>query len=161
MSESITFRSMVLADIPLIMELSVRAMGSGPFFSDGDEADHDSLIAYLSRNPGLSQVALCDGRIVASLLCGHDGWRGYVRHLAIDRAYPSLGRAILDRFIRALAVQGINECSVQIEEITYEAFAESISGWEAVEKMRSYRFVIEDFVTRGFAPQGCAACRFS
>ena len=38
---------------------------------------------YLNRNAGMSQVAVVDGRIVGTVLAGHDGRRGFIHHMAV------------------------------------------------------------------------------
>ena len=43
----------------------------------------DAICRYLKRNPGLSQVAVEDGKIVGTVLAGHDGRRGYIHHLSL------------------------------------------------------------------------------
>ena len=50
-----------------------------------DADSRQAMQKYLERNPGLSFVAEVDARIVASLMAGHDGRRGYIQHLAVDR----------------------------------------------------------------------------
>src|ERR1700691_504394 len=39
---------------------------------------------YLIRNPCLSFVARAGDRIVGCVMCGHDGRRGYLQHLAVE-----------------------------------------------------------------------------
>lgn len=52
------------------------------------EADsRENIEFYLNRNPGMSQVAVCDGKIVGTVLCGHDGRRGFIHHMAVVEDY--------------------------------------------------------------------------
>jgi hypothetical protein len=46
---------------------------------------------YLLRNPGLSRVAVNGDMIVGAALCGYDGRRGLIYHLAVAPAYPREG----------------------------------------------------------------------
>ena len=47
------------------------------------EADQrEEIEYYLNRNKGLSQIAVADGKIVGTVLAGHDGRRGLIHHLA-------------------------------------------------------------------------------
>jgi ribosomal protein S18 acetylase RimI-like enzyme len=67
---------------------------------------------YLARNPGMSFVACDGGRVVGAVLCGTDGRRGYLHHLAVaapDRQ-RGLGRALVQRCLDALAAAGITKC---------------------------------------------------
>ncbi|HVU34266.1 MAG TPA: GNAT family N-acetyltransferase [Opitutaceae bacterium] len=70
------------------------------------------LARYLARNPGLSSVALDDAgeRVVGAVLCGHDGRRGFVYHLAVatDRRGRGLGRALMRRSLAELRKQGLS-----------------------------------------------------
>jgi ribosomal protein S18 acetylase RimI-like enzyme len=79
-----------------------------------DEDSRKGIARYLSRNRGLCFVATVDGRIVGTVLCGHDGRRGILRHLAVKAEFRNrgIGRALADRCLRALAVQGIGKCNL-------------------------------------------------
>jgi ribosomal protein S18 acetylase RimI-like enzyme len=80
-------------------------------------ADEPAAIArFLARNPGLSQVALRDGQLVATLLCGHDGRRGLIHHLVVAPALrrQGLARRLVDTALAALATQGIDKCHLMV-----------------------------------------------
>jgi len=83
---------------------------SGVVVRDVDR--REPLTAYLARNPGLSFVALDDGTIVGAVLCGTDGRRGYLQHLAVARSHQrrGIGRELAARCVNALAAQGIDKC---------------------------------------------------
>jgi ribosomal protein S18 acetylase RimI-like enzyme len=73
---------------------------------------------FLDRNPGLSQVAHRDGKLIGVILCSHDGRRGYLHHLAVDRRYrrQGIGSALVQRCLVALAQEGIVKCNIFIIE---------------------------------------------
>jgi N-acetylglutamate synthase len=99
-------------DPPDVIDLWSQTEGVGLNESDSPKA----LAAFLIRNPGLSRVA-CDGQtIVAALLCGHDGRRGFLYHLAVKPAYrrQGLGKALVEQCLSALAKQGIQKCNALI-----------------------------------------------
>ena len=59
------------------------------------KADERSQIErYLRRNEGMSQVAVIDGKIVGTVLAGHDGRRGFIHHMAVMPEYRRRNRAI-------------------------------------------------------------------
>ena len=89
-------------------ELWDQSLGVG--LSAADE--RPSISRFLDRNPGLSFGIREDGRLVGTLLAGHDGRRGYLYHLAIDPAYrrKGFGRALVAAAIDALRVEGIEKC---------------------------------------------------
>ena len=74
-----------------------------------------AIAAFLARNPGSSQVALApDGSLIGAVLCGHDGRRGYLHHLAVARAFrrQGIGRALVEACLAALRAQGIPKCNL-------------------------------------------------
>jgi len=72
----------------------------------------DSLKRFLARNPGLSLVCREQGRIVATSLCGHDGRRGFLYHVAVNphRRGRGLGRRLVESCLQRLAREGIEKC---------------------------------------------------
>ena len=71
------------------------------------------LAIYLSRNPGLSFVAIECDRIIGAVLCGHDGRRGYMNHLAVADGYRGrgVGKALVARITQRLSQLGIRGCN--------------------------------------------------
>lgn len=71
----------------------------------------DAICRYLKRNPGLSQVAVEDGKIVGTVLAGHDGRRGYIHHMAVMPHYRRKGiaRAMAQRALSGLQQEGIEK----------------------------------------------------
>ena len=68
----------------------------------------------LARNPGLSCVARDAQKIVAAILCCHDGRRGYLYHLAVAQSHRRQGiaRAMVDRCLALLTDLGITRCTL-------------------------------------------------
>ena len=97
---------------------------------DDDTDSKQSTASYLQRNPAMSFVARDNARIVGAVLCGHDGRRGYLHHLAVDPSYRNRGiaRALVDRCAGALASAGINKCNIFVFEDNHPALA----FWERV-----------------------------
>lgn len=100
---------------------------SGVGLSGADE--RDQIAAYLARNPGMSFLALTDGKVVGTILGGHDGRRGYIHHLAVDDAYRrrGVGRLLLEHCLAALEEAGIQKCHLFI----FHENASGIAFWEA------------------------------
>lgn len=71
-----------------------------------------ALAAFLDRNPSLSFVALDGQRLVGAVLCGHDGRRGYIHHLAVAASHRRnrLGSRLVESSLQALASAGILKC---------------------------------------------------
>lgn len=101
-----------LDDLPNVIDLWSQTEGVGLNESDSPEA----LTAFLSRNPGMSRVARDGDTIVAALLCGHDGRRGFLYHLAVKPTYrrQGLGKALVEQCLARLAEQGIQKCNALV-----------------------------------------------
>jgi ribosomal protein S18 acetylase RimI-like enzyme len=85
-----------------------RCEGMGLSSADSREA----ITAYLERNPGTSLVAREAGVLVGTILCGHDGRRGYVHHLAVDPSHRrrSTGNRLVESALATLRARGIHKC---------------------------------------------------
>ncbi|TLN13669.1 N-acetyltransferase, partial [bacterium] len=78
---AIEYRPMTIDDYDEIIELWKTTEGVG--LSDADSRRGINL--FLQRNPNLSVVARDEDKLVGAVLCGHDGRRGYLHHLAVAR----------------------------------------------------------------------------
>ena len=77
---NVTLRAMTIDDYPEVMSLWRQTEGVGLTESDSEEG----IDAFLRRNPGMSAVAVAiSGELLGAVLCGHDGRRGYLHHLAV------------------------------------------------------------------------------
>ena len=106
-----TLRPLTIADYEPARRLWEESEGVGLSESDTREA----IACYLVRNPGLSLVALTPaGEIVGAVLCGHDGRRGYLHHLAVSRAHrgKGLGRKLVQECLSRLRTEGITKCNI-------------------------------------------------
>jgi ribosomal protein S18 acetylase RimI-like enzyme len=100
----------------LVAALALWATAEGVEITDGDSPEE--LRRYLARNPGLSTVATAeDGRLIGAVLCGHDGRRGFVYHLAVaaDRRGQGIGRAIMQRSLAALREEGVGRVLLLVD----------------------------------------------
>ena len=99
---------------------------------------------YLDRNPGLSFVAELDGQLIGCIMSGHDGRRGYLRHLVVDPAFrgQSLARQLVQHAIDGLAECGIDKsyCDVLVTNAAGAAFWERI-GWARRDDVYGFSFV--------------------
>ena len=96
-----------------IMDLWTQSRGVGLSKADSKE----SIRAYLERNPGLSLIAKDpEGNIVGAVLCGHDGRRGYIHHLAVhpNCRRQGIGRSLIRECLSRLHEVGIQKCHLFI-----------------------------------------------
>jgi len=76
----------------------------------------EGIDKFLRRNPTTNFIAEEDGKIVGSILCGHDGRRGYVYHTAVDMRYrgKGIGKKLVNSVINALKREGINKAALVV-----------------------------------------------
>src|SRR5215471_8364324 len=108
MSPSI--RAMSIEDYEAEHSLWVATPGVGLNESD----TRTTTEAFLVRNPGMSAVAFVGTQLVGAVLCGHDGRRGYLHHLAVSAAWRGRGiaRLLLARCFDQLSACAIPKCNV-------------------------------------------------
>jgi ribosomal protein S18 acetylase RimI-like enzyme len=88
----------------------------------------DNISAYLNRNPGTSFLARSEKTLVGAVLCGHDGRRGFLWHLAVHPQfrYQGIGRRLVDRCLQELRQAGIEKCAV----VVFHENQNGIAFWE-------------------------------
>jgi ribosomal protein S18 acetylase RimI-like enzyme len=102
-----------------------------------EESDsREDIEIYLRRNQGFCFVACSNDRIVGTVLCGHEGRRGILRHLVVKRKFKDQGiaRALVNRCLSSLANQGIKKCNTFVldENVGGRRFWEHM-GWYVLE----------------------------
>ena len=102
--------SMSIDDFDAVLRLWRNAEGIGLNESDTRSA----ITSYLARNPGMSFVARSGRKIVGAVLCGHDGRRGFLHHLAIAPAHKGkgLGKKLVAACQAQLEQAGISKCNI-------------------------------------------------
>jgi N-acetylglutamate synthase len=80
-----------------------------------NESDTRCAIAgYLKHNPGMSFVARQGTELAGAVLCGHDGRRGYLHHLAVAKPHrkKGLGRKLVTACLAKLKRLRILKCNI-------------------------------------------------
>lgn len=74
----------------------------------------DGVTRFLKRNPNTSVVKVLDGRIVGSILCGHDGRRGCFYHVCVDPDYRmrGIGKEMVSFALSVLEQEGIGKVNL-------------------------------------------------
>ncbi len=148
---SICIRTLRIGDYRKIYALWKDAEGVGL----GDSDSRVAIGRYLKRNRGLSLVATSGGRVIAVVLCGHDGRRGYLHHLAVARKWrrQGIGRRLVAACLDKLRSEDIPKCNLFLfaKNVSGRAFWRSI-GWNVRGDLR--------LVQRGTAA-GAKSCRTS
>lgn len=104
-------RNMTMDDYDRVYNLWINTHGMG--MNDIDDS-REGIGKYLGRNPGTCFVAEKDGAIVGVILCGHDGRKGFIYHLAVDvqERNRGIGTALVDAAVEALRKEGITKAAL-------------------------------------------------
>jgi len=125
-AKELELRPLSLDDYEEVLSLWESSPGVG--LSRADE--RQSLKSYLERNPDLSFIALDGARVVAAVLSGHDGRRGYIHHLAVAETHRrlGLGRALVERCLDQLSRIGIQK----VHGFIFADNRDGLDFWEAI-----------------------------
>jgi ribosomal protein S18 acetylase RimI-like enzyme len=127
-----SIREMTIGDYNEVYHLWRQTEGLNLEKDDGREG----LDIYLRRNQGLCFVACAGNRIVGTVLCGHEGRRGILRHLAVKQKHRGKGiaRALINQCLSALEKDGVKKCNTFVLDENAEGrlFWEHM-GWHVLE----------------------------
>lgn len=107
-----SIRKLALRDYDQVIALWRSCEGIG--LTDADS--REGIRGFLRRNPGLSFVATTNGQVVGCVLCGHDGRRGFIYHLAVapPARREGIGQALANRCLSGLRSIGIEKCHIVV-----------------------------------------------
>lgn len=122
---NIEIAEMTIADYDEVFALWNDAEGLGLHRDDCDS--REGIGRYLEHNAGMSFVARHGERLVAAVLCGTDGRRGYLNHLAVAPSHRrrGIGTALVRRCIAVLKQMGISRCNLFV----FAANEASVAFW--------------------------------
>lgn len=106
-----TVRTMQIEDYDGVYTLWMSIKG---FAIRSVDDSREGVTRFLKRNPATSVVAEEDGRIVGAILCGHDGRRGCMYHVCVQKEYRmrGIGRQMVTFAMEALKKEGISKVSL-------------------------------------------------
>ncbi len=137
-------RSMCAQDYDGVYALWLRIKGFAIRSIDDSE---NNITRFLERNPGMSHVALEDGKVVGAILCGHDGRVGCLYHVCVDPQYRKrgIGTALTAATSEALKREGINKVQLVAfsSNMTGNAFWKKL-GWTMRRDINSYEMSLND-----------------
>lgn len=81
-------RAMKPGDYELVYALWKSIKG---FSMKSVDDSKEGVERFLKRNPNTSVIAIENGSLVGSILCGHDGRRGYFYHVSVRKDYQRRG----------------------------------------------------------------------
>jgi len=104
----------------------------------------DEITKMLKRNSDLFLIGKEDGKVVAVVMGGFDGRRGYVHHLAIDPDYQKkkYGKMMMDELIEKFRKKKVHKVHLFIEKHNKEVidFYRKL-GWEVRDDLIMMSFV--------------------
>lgn len=124
-------REFVIGDYDPVVALWCKEEGLE--ICEGDS--REEITEYLKRNPGLSRVAEAGGEIVGAALCGHDGRRGWIYHLAVAPQHRGrgIGKMLMDDCVRGLSEAGLKRAIILVAGNNSAGHAFWLrNGWEDI-----------------------------
>jgi ribosomal protein S18 acetylase RimI-like enzyme len=84
-------------------------------FNDIDDS-REGIERYLKRNPWTSFVAEASGEIIGSIMCGHDGRRGYIHHTCVDSRFRrnGIGARLVEAALGALKEEKVSKAALVV-----------------------------------------------
>jgi len=140
-----TISPMSINDYDEVLALWQHTDGVGLDLDDADSRENINL--YLQRNPGMSFIARAGSQLIGAVLCGHDGRRGFLHHLAVDPAFrkQGLGHLLVEHCLGALRNCGITRCYIMVfaDNAAGQCFWNN-AGWHAREDLLLMQAVTKD-----------------
>ena len=137
-----TIRTMREEDYDRVLALwkSIRGLGLRSI-----DDSREGIARFIRRNPTTSIVAEADGRIVGTVLCGHDGREGSFYHVCVADSCRKrgIGGAMVTAAMLALRREHINKVTLiafQSNELGNAFWREE--GWSRREDIHSYAFIL-------------------
>ena len=137
-------RVMTLLDYDEVYKLCMSTQGFGIRSIDDSR---EGVERFLKRNPSNSMVAVCDGKIVGAILCGHDGRRGCMYHVCVHEKYRKngIGKSMAVACMRALQAEQINKVNIiafKSNEVGNQFWKGE--GWTFREDLNYYDFTLNE-----------------
>ena len=137
-----TIRAMTIDDYEEVYALWMSIKG---FAMRSLDDSRDGVARFLKRNPDASVVAVADGKVVGSILCGYDGRRGCLYHVCVREDYrrQGIGKAMVVYCMKALEKEAISKVSLIAftQNDIGNAFWKEI-GWTRRGDLNYYDFVL-------------------
>jgi len=120
-------RLLTIGDYDAIFDLWKRTKGMGLRSLDDS---YDGIKKFIQRNPETNFVYEKSNKIVAVILCGHDGRRAYIYHVVVDNEFrkQGIGKLLVDKVVDSLDLIGIHKVALVV-------FKDNIIGngfWKSV-----------------------------
>ena len=144
MTDNIQIREMTMEDYEQVHELWMTIHGFGIRSLDDSR---DYVERFIRRNPTTSIVAVCGGKVVGTILCGHDGRHGCFYHVCVAESYrkQGIGKAMAVYAMKALQQEGISKVTLVAykHNTVGNQFWNSV-GWTLRDDFNTYEFILNE-----------------
>lgn len=106
-------RNMKISDYERVFQLWMSCKNMG--FNNIDDSK-TGIERFLKRNPDTSFIAEENNRIIAVILAGNDGRRGYIYHMAVHEDFrrQKIASKLLEKCLEALKKENINKVALLV-----------------------------------------------
>ncbi|MDO4626086.1 MAG: GNAT family N-acetyltransferase [Pasteurellaceae bacterium] len=90
----------------------------------------DAIAQFLALNPNLNYVALQENQVIGVIMCGFDGRRATIYHMAVDPNYrgQGIGKTLLTQVEQSLKARHITKGRL----LAFEANQNATNFWQAM-----------------------------
>lgn len=106
------YREINIKDYKNIISLWRETPGIGISSADSK----DNISRFLERNKGLCFICEFNDNIVGTILCGHDGRRGYIYHMCVhdNHRRKGIGKKLVSLSLENMKSCGIEKCHIYV-----------------------------------------------
>jgi len=104
---------MQIADYDDVYQLWTNTTGMGLRSLDDSRA---GISRFIERNPNTCFIAQTHDKLIGVILCGNDGRRGYIYHVAVSPTYRKrgIGKSLVDVALNALKNEHITKVALVV-----------------------------------------------
>ncbi len=140
--DEIMVRKMTMDDYAKVHELWMNIHKFGIRSIDDSK---DGIQRFLMRNPDTSVVAVSNGELIGSILCGHDGRTASFYHVCVKEEFRNqgVGKAMVMHCMKALEKEKVSKISLvafKDNEVGNSFWKEE--GWQKREDLNLYDFIL-------------------
>lgn len=140
--DEIMVRKMTMDDYAKVHDLWMNIHKFGIRSIDDSK---DGIQRFLTRNPDTSVVAVSNGELIGSILCGHDGRTASFYHVCVKEEFRSqgVGKTMVMHCMKALEKEKVSKISLvafKDNEVGNSFWKEE--GWQKREDLNLYDFIL-------------------
>jgi ribosomal protein S18 acetylase RimI-like enzyme len=140
--DEIMVRKMTMDDYAKVHELW---MNIHKFAIRSIDDSKDGVQRFLMRNPDTSVVAVSNGELIGSILCGHDGRTASFYHVCVKEEFRNqgVGKTMVMHCMKALEKEKVSKISLvafKDNEVGNCFWKEE--GWQKREDLNLYDFIL-------------------